>query len=420
MSAAAIMTPEPAPIVACTVSRDVSNFDLLIEDMESELGESWGDLGFDEAIAFLDQPDSEALEFIALALDQDDETNLDVITKIIAAAKKKGLRVILIAEEVSPIALHQLLRIGADDFVPYPLPEGALHEAIDRLGQSDAPAQISAHIAPPSFGSATSANGSILAVHGMSGGVGATTFATNLAWELANMGGQKKNPQPAPRVCLIDLDFQYGSVATYLDLPRREVVFETLTDTANMDAESFRAALLTFNDKLHILTAPPDMLPLDIIGPEDIERLLTVARSNFDFVIIDMPSTVVQWTETVLSKSDVYFTLLELDMRTAQNALRMIRALQAEDLPVEKLRFGLNRAPKFTDLNGKSRIKRLAESLDISIDLLLPDGGRQVTQANDHGLPLSESAAKCPLRKELQKLAQSIFDVHVAADAAAR
>ena len=32
MSAAAILQPEPAPIVACTVSRDVSNFDLLIED----------------------------------------------------------------------------------------------------------------------------------------------------------------------------------------------------------------------------------------------------------------------------------------------------------------------------------------------------------------------------------------------------
>jgi pilus assembly protein CpaE len=26
-----------------------------------------------------------------------------------------------------------MLRLGADDFVPYPLPEGALHEAIERL-----------------------------------------------------------------------------------------------------------------------------------------------------------------------------------------------------------------------------------------------------------------------------------------------
>jgi pilus assembly protein CpaE len=35
---------------------------------------------------------------------------------------------------------------------------------------------------------------------------------------------------------------------------------------------------------------------------------------------------------------------------------------------------------------------------------MLPDGGKQVTQANDHGLPLAETAAKNPLRKEIQKL----------------
>ena len=46
-------------------------------------------------------------------------------------------------------------------------------------------------------------------------------------------------------MCLLDLDLQYGSVATYLDLPRREVIFELLSDTAQMDAESFGQALLS-------------------------------------------------------------------------------------------------------------------------------------------------------------------------------
>ena len=48
--------PNQDVILACTVSRDVQNFDLLIEDMESALGESWGDLGFAEALAFCCQP----------------------------------------------------------------------------------------------------------------------------------------------------------------------------------------------------------------------------------------------------------------------------------------------------------------------------------------------------------------------------
>jgi hypothetical protein len=84
-----------------------------------------------------------------------------------------------------------------------------------------------------------------------------------------------------------------GSVATYLDLPRREQVFEVLSDTAARGQRAFLQSMLTFNDKLHVFTAPADMLPLDS-SPEDINALLDMARANFDYVIVDMPSTIVQ------------------------------------------------------------------------------------------------------------------------------
>jgi pilus assembly protein CpaE len=114
MSSLAALQPEPAPILACTISRDVSNFDLLIEDMETELGESWGDLTFSDAMLFLNQPDAQSLEFVAIAVDNHDESDLARISGIITTAKERGIKVILIADEVSPIALHQLLKLGAD------------------------------------------------------------------------------------------------------------------------------------------------------------------------------------------------------------------------------------------------------------------------------------------------------------------
>ncbi len=413
MSSVAALQPEPAPILACTISRDVSNFDLLIEDMEAELGESWGDLSFGDALAFLTQPDAQSLEFVAIAVDAQDESDLTRISTIITTAKNRGIKVILIADEVSPIALHHLLQLGADGFVPYPLPEHALHDAIEKTRKAQAITLVDPGTQAPSFKGKSDRDGVILPVHGLAGGVGATTFAVNLAWELANV--QKDN---APRVCLLDFNFQFGSVSTYLDLPRRETVYEMLSDTASLDADTFLQALLTFNDKLTVLTAPADMLPLDFVTSDDINRILDLARANFDFVVVDMPPTIVQWTEAVLNHAHLYFTLLELDMRSAQNALRMIRALKAEELPFEKLRYVLNRAPKFTDLSGKGRAKRLAESLDISFELQLPDGAQQVTQSNDHGMPLSETAAKNVLRKEIAKLAKQLFDLNKAAEVA--
>lgn len=405
MTSSAALQPDPGLIVACTICRDVQEFDLLIEDMETELGESWGDLSFEDAKLFMGQPDAAALEFVAIAMTPQDESNLATISDLIRTANDHNVKVIVIAEDVSPIALHQLLKLGAQEFVPYPLPDGALHDAIERLRTPEPVAPEATNNTQKATGNH---NGVVLAVHGMAGGVGTTTFAVNLAWELATV--DKKDP---PKVCLIDLDLQYGSVATYLDLARREAVFDLLSDTESMDSDSFNLALLNYEETFHVMTAPADMLPLDIISSEDVQRLIDTAKANFDYVVVDMPSTVVQWTEVMLHAAHVYFAPLELDMRSAQNTLRMIRALKAEELPFEKLRYILNRSPKFTDMSGKSRVKRMAESLDIDIEVMMPDGGKQVMEACDNGQPIGQTAAKNPLRKEIFKLAVSIHELNL-------
>ncbi|MEM6308905.1 MAG: AAA family ATPase [Pseudomonadota bacterium] len=405
--------PEAAAITACTISRDVQNFDLLIEDMEALLGESWGDLGIDEAIAFFAQPDAQNLEFVALAIDSEDEDNLVLLKETIAAAKSQDIAVVLIAEDVTPPTLHALMRESNSEFVPYPLPEGELAEAVTRIRNQKHPAPVEQD-SGTKLKTGDNKQGAVFSVHGIAGGVGATTLAVNLAWELATVDKNK-----SPTVCLLDFDLQFGGIGTYLDLARREAVYEMLSETETMDDDIFGQALLTFNEKISVLTAPTDMLPLDMITPEDIERVIEMARSHFEYVVIDMPSTLVHWTETVLHASHVYFCPLELDMRCAQNALRFKRALQSEELPVEKLRYALNRAPKFTDLSGKARVKRLSETLDISIDLHLPEGGKQIIQACDHGQPLAVNAAKNPLRKEIAKLAQQIHDLQETAAEAA-
>lgn len=411
MSSNAALQEEPAPIVACTISRDVQNFDLLIEDMENECGENWGDLSLEDAAVFFDQPEADNLEFVALAIDQEDEASIDLITDLVRRASSLKIKVLVIAEEVSPIILHKLLKFGAEEFVPYPLPDGALHDAILRMREKAEQAQMVAANIANNLKATGDRDGVVLPVHGLAGGTGATTFAVNLAWELANID----EGDDAMRVCLLDFDLQFGSTSTYLDLPRREAVFELLQDTDTMDSESFMQALLAYQEKLHVMTAPSELIPLDIVEQKDIKKIIDIAKSNFDYVVIDMPRTVVQWTETVLSEAHVYFAMTELDMRSAQNTLRMIRALKGEELPYEKLRYVLNRAPGFTDLNGKNRIKRMAESLDIKIEVLMPDGGKQVVQSNDHGVPLSDVAAKNPLRKEIQKLAASIHETNVSA-----
>lgn len=408
MSAVKQTQEEVPQFAACAIARDVQSFDLLVEDMESALGDAWGGLDIEDALQFFEQPEAGLLEFVTIAIDREDEENLGPFALLIKAAKDAGVKVILIPEDLSPMGLHQLMRMGADDFAPYPLPEGALDEAIARLRTSPGPSlPLNAPTAPQEYrGSGEGRDGVVISVHGLAGGVGASNFVTNFAWELAEIGAAKDI-----RTCVLDFDLQFGTVSTFLDLPRRDAVFELLSDTESMDSEAMEQAMQTFNDQLDVLSAPNEVLPLDFIGKEDVERLIDLAASMYDFVVIDMPTTMVSWTETVLAKAHVYFALLEMDMRSAQNTLRFTRALKAEDLPIEKVRFGLNRAPGGTDLGGRGRVKRLAESLDISIELMLPAGGKQVTQSCDHGLPLALNAPKNPLRKEIRKTAKGIYDL---------
>lgn len=386
---------ENSLIQACTVSRDVQNFDLLIEDMETCLGDAWGDLPLATAATFLAQQQNGSFEFIALAIDADDEGDIDLLLHIVKTAKSKNIKVILVSEDVSSTILHNLLNNGADVFAPYPLPEGELASAIEKIRTAPAPVQM-AHTNTP--------KGQILAVQGMAGGVGASTFATNLAWELAQEG-QKIGKS----VCLIDMGMQFGAVATYLDLNRPSNVLQMWQDTSRVDTDSFKMALHTVDDHLKVMTGPNEIVPMDLIDQDDVNRILEFAAGEFDFIVLDMPNTLQSWTDTVIGMASSYYGILEIDMRSAQNVVRLKNMMMGEAMDMTNFAFILNRAPKITDLAGKSRAKRLAETLEIEITLQLPDGGRQVTQANDNGEPLGAAASNNILRKEILKLAKSLL-----------
>lgn len=385
---------EAPKIRACTVSSDIGNFDLLIEDMESLLGESWGDLNFVQAPRFFGQEDANSLEFIALALGAEDEAELEDVLDVVKGAKARGIAVILVAEDITPTSLHQIMRAGANEFLPYPLPEGELELTVKK---ALAP-PVTQVIAPMGMGGGKS--GKIIAFHGLSGGCGASTLAINLAYELAHPAKGE-----APCVCFLDLELQYGSAATFLDLDVKPAVAELISDVDAMDADSFKQALIQLDDHLSILSAPSELMPLDILTPENVDSILSTAQSMFDYVVLDVPKTILPWTEVILERSNEYYAVLEADLRSAQNALRFLNALDAEQLPRKKVTAIVNRAPKFTDLNGRARLKRIGESLGLNLNILLSDGAKQVGQSAEQGEPLAKYAPKNALRKELAKFA---------------
>jgi pilus assembly protein CpaE len=375
--------------------------------MEAELGESWGDLNFADALVFLRQPDAQALEFIAIAVDDEDDGSLPLIRDLIQTAKAAQIKVILIAEELSPMVLHQLLRLGADDFVPYPCPKArCTRRSPGCAARCPMPAAADA---PAMAGHGARRRGAVrrTAWCFRCTGCGRRGRRHHIRGQPC-LGTGDDGPQGAASVCLIDLDLQFGSVSTYLDLPRREAIYELLSNTAVMDRDAFLQALLPFNDRLQVLTAPPNMLPLDLIGPDDINRIIDMARANFDYVVIDMPTSIVQWTETVLASGPCVFR--HAGARHAFGAERAAHDPGAEGRGSSGGKAALCAQPR-AGLHrplGKARAKRLAESLDIDMELWLARRAEASHPGQRPRPAAGRDRAKNALRKEIQKLARSL------------
>lgn len=360
----------------------------------------WLAVSHADAVGALGELSADEQRFVLVGAQSDDEATVGHAVSLIAAAKQIGCKSVLLAEALNPSSMHAIMRAGADDFLPLPVSASTLQETVETLGA-----------APVGQAAAGKSPGLIYAVYGVAGGVGATTLAVNLAWETALEVEKSKQ-----RVAILDFNFLFGSVATYLDLPRREAIYEMLSDPDSVDDDLFGQALSKpEGGKLSALTSPVDALPLDIVEPGDVRRLIDLARRNFDYVFIDMPQTLTHWSDLILTEAEVFFAVMESDMRSAQNMLRFVRALQAEELPTEKLVICLSRAPSFTDLTGKSRIKRLEESLNITFAHRLPDGGKQVREACDQGEPLVKAAKGNALRKEIRSMAKDLVQAAEAA-----
>lgn len=394
-------SPDPSS-EALVFADGFANFDALIEHLDNEFGETnWREVSNKDASGLIAGMGGKT-PYAIFAISTDVPQAIDGTATMVRQAKEAGFTIMLVVGEISTRSIHRLMREGASEFAPFPDEEGLLADSFQRLRKQRMEASM-----PSASQSSTKSGkpGKILTAYGAAGGVGASTFVVNLAWEMAQLCKKQ-----GAKVALLDFNFQYGSVATYLDVPRREAVYELVSDASMLDHTGLIQALSTYKDRLHVLTAPRDALPLDIVSPGDVSAIVNLAREGFDYVLIDMPQALMNWSEQVYVASDVFFALMEVDMRSAQNMFRFLRTLKAEEMPLDKINFILNRAPGRTDLSGKARVKRVAESLGIQYAHQLPEGGKSVMNACDQGVPLAEAARSNPLRREIAKIGQAVIE----------
>ncbi len=320
---------------------------------------------------------------------------VDLCREIRATPALAAIPVLCIAQSDDVEARIAFLEVGADDVVAKPFDARELEARVEALILRF---QRSRELAPATTVGGGSMRRRIVAVFSPKGGAGTTTIATNLAMALAE--------RKADSVVVVDLDLQFGQVATQLDLEPAHTLADVMRDeSALSDPELLRTYAMRHERGLHVLAAPGDPSLAGTIRPDDVTRMIDTLLGTFDTVIIDAGSTLDAVTLAVFEHAEqiVFPVLPEVPALKALH--RLLEHLSATHAIAAKATFVLNSAYA----KELVRPRDVETALGAKIVANLPYDPFVYLKAVNEGVPVILGAPRTPPAESLAQLSRSLF-----------
>jgi pilus assembly protein CpaE len=230
------------------------------------------------------------------------------------------------------------------------------------------------------------------------GGAGVTTLAIQTALLLLNSGQRVR-----PTTCLVDLNFQHGACADYLDLEPRLDLKEIEPRPERLDRQLLEIMLSHHASGLELIAAPNRPAEMRTFDPDMVTRLLDLVSSHFDYVVIDMPRTWFSWTDSVLLGTNRLFIVSEMTVPSLRQAKGLVAAIRERlgDGPQPQVLVNRFEQRMFDSGLKKSDIE---QALGDAFGGTIPNNYRLVREAIDRGVPLEEVKAGNNITAQLKKL----------------
>jgi pilus assembly protein CpaE len=230
------------------------------------------------------------------------------------------------------------------------------------------------------------------------GGAGVTTLAIQTALLLLNSGQRGR-----PTTCLVDLDFQHGTCADYLDLEPRLDLKEIEPRPERLDRQLLEIMLAHHSSGLEVIAAPNRPAEMRSFDPEMVTRLLDLVSSHFDYVVIDMPRTWFSWTDSVLLGTNRLFIVSEITVPSLRHAKQLVAAIRERLGDGPQPQIIVNR---FEQRMFEPGLKKTDLEQALGDDLLgtVPNNYRLVREAIDRGVPIDEIKPGNNISTQLKKL----------------
>ena len=334
-----------------------------VSDLRGELGDS------DAAVAIIDLNASRLEE-------------LESLQRVMRRLDGK-LPIVVVMQDFDTSAVRMLMQMQVSDFLVKPVSTADLVRSCIRA------------IKGPQKQEQTEAQ--VYTFMPAAGGVGTTTIALETAFLLHNSQGRGAS------TCVVDLNFQQGVCAEYLDIEPRFDITEVENQPERLDRQLLDVMLSKHESGLCVLAAPVQPTEMRSFNAEVVVRMLDLVSAYFDNVVIDMPRTWFPWTETVLLGSNKLFIVTEMTVPCLRHTQRLINAVSTHTNKQIKPSVIVNRFEKRSFENGIRQA---------DVEAVLGDhfvGGisnnyRLVREAVDRGVPLHMIDPNANVIHDLRKI----------------
>jgi pilus assembly protein CpaE len=239
------------------------------------------------------------------------------------------------------------------------------------------------------------------------GGVGKTTVATNLAVGLAIA-------TPHPTV-LVDLDVQFGDVATALNLVPEYSLPDAVQGQASLDTMVLKTFLTRHSTGLYVLCGPDSPVAADAVSGESVGRLLEMLTAEFQYVVVDTAPGLSEHTLAAMDQSTDLILLTSTDVPGVRGLRKELDTLVELDMMPSGRHVVLN----FSERRGALTTQDIEATLGTGVDLVLPRS-KAVISAVNQGIPLLQSGVRDPMTKQLRRLVARFTPPALAAPARRR
>ncbi len=345
----------------------------------------------EQQLAVIEKPivelvnDARDIEAEALIVDIDatrveDFENLQKIKRMIGGSTA----IIVISGSFSPAAARILIQLKVADFLVKPVQTSDLVRSCNNaMKVSMQETQVE-----PRF----------LSFMPACGGVGTTSMAIEAA-SILNYHGQKIGRT----TCIVDLNFQHGACAEYLDLEPRFDISEIENAPERLDRQLLDVMLSKHETGLSVICAPNQPTEMRSFKGALLVRLLDLVSAYFDNVVIDLPRTWFPWTETVLSGSDQVYVVADMTVPSIRYSHRLVKAVEERLGKQSQPRVIVNRMDFRNNAAGLNA-GDVSEALGDYFGGGVPNNYMLVRDAVDRGITLSEIEQDNNVTKALSKI----------------